>query len=80
MMLLWTEGCKYLTRALLQAGAITQLVECLPGMCEALDLIPVPRKLGMGVRTCNLSIWKVEAGGSEIHPQLYNKFMANQDT
>lgn len=47
-------------------GTVAQLVECLPGVCRALGLIPsITQTLGIVVHTCSPSTHKVEAGESE---------------
>lgn len=55
---------------------MTQLVEYLSSMQEALGLILAPQELAMVACTCNPDTWAVEAG-AQGHPELPNKFKAN---
>ena len=52
------------------SGEIAWVVECLPGIPEALGSISEPHKPGVVIHTCITVHWDAKAGGSEVqyHP------------
>ena len=70
----------------LQSGKLgleLRLVECSPGMHEALGSTSSIAKQDMVIHTCNLSTWELEAIGSEVErgePGLHKTLAQSKQT
>ena len=49
-----------------RVGDVAQLVEYLPTIHEALDLIPTATQTNLVIHTCNISTGEVGTGGSDV--------------